>query len=204
MSKVVKGLKKGVKKIFKGVKKVFKKITSSTIGKVILGAALIYFGGAALGYWGGAGTGAGAGAGVGLTGTEAAATAGATTLESSAAMEALAASQAGGTVAQGALMGSGVTGAEASALMAGSSGGGLWAGAADTLKGFTESKAGQAAIAGGVAAAFSPNEIDLAKEQERLEKRRIARANQNYAVGGLNIGFGVANNATGGLIKSKM
>lgn len=51
MSKIVKGIKKAVSGIVRGVKKVFKKITSSTIGKVLLAAAVIYLGGAALGHW---------------------------------------------------------------------------------------------------------------------------------------------------------
>jgi hypothetical protein len=51
MSKLVKGIGKAIKGLVKGVKKIFKKITSSTIGKVLLGAALIYFGGAAFGAW---------------------------------------------------------------------------------------------------------------------------------------------------------
>jgi len=45
------GLKKAIKGIFKGIKKIFKKIVSSKIGKILLVAATVYFGGAALGYW---------------------------------------------------------------------------------------------------------------------------------------------------------
>jgi hypothetical protein len=51
MSKLFKGIKKAVKKVFKGIKKIFKKITSSTLGKVLLGAAAIWLGGAAFGLW---------------------------------------------------------------------------------------------------------------------------------------------------------
>lgn len=51
MSGIIKGAVKAVKGIFKGIKKVFKKITSSTIGKVLLAAATIYLGGAAFGMW---------------------------------------------------------------------------------------------------------------------------------------------------------
>ena len=79
MSKLVKGIKKAASGIVRGVKKVFKKITSSTIGKIILLVIAIYLGGAAFGAWqspfasvngafvsGAAETaGAGAGAGVG-------------------------------------------------------------------------------------------------------------------------------------------
>lgn len=49
--KVIKGVGKAVKGLVKGVKKVFKKITDSKIGKALLIAATIYFGGAALGAW---------------------------------------------------------------------------------------------------------------------------------------------------------
>lgn len=51
MSGLVKGVVKAVKGIFRGVKKIFKKITSSTIGKVLLAAVAIYLGGAAFGMW---------------------------------------------------------------------------------------------------------------------------------------------------------
>jgi hypothetical protein len=52
MSGIIKGIKKVAKGIFKGAKKIFKKITSSTIGKVLIGAAVIYTGGVLLGSWG--------------------------------------------------------------------------------------------------------------------------------------------------------
>ena len=55
MSKLFKKLKKGVSKLWKGVKKIFKKITSSTLGKILLAAAAIYVGGVMLGSWGGTG-----------------------------------------------------------------------------------------------------------------------------------------------------
>jgi hypothetical protein len=51
MSGVVKGIKKVGKGIVKGVKKVFNAITSTTFGKIVLAAIVIYFGGAALGQW---------------------------------------------------------------------------------------------------------------------------------------------------------
>ena len=51
MTGVIKSLVKGVKSIFRGVKKIFKKITSSTIGKVLLAAAVIYLTGGAFGLW---------------------------------------------------------------------------------------------------------------------------------------------------------
>tara|TARA_B100000214_G_C23973626_1_gene631495 strand:- start:3083 stop:4000 length:918 start_codon:yes stop_codon:yes gene_type:complete len=64
MSKVVKkvgrAIKKVVKGVVKGVKKVWKKVKESKIGRVVLTAALIYFGGAALsGMWAGGSAGSG-------------------------------------------------------------------------------------------------------------------------------------------------
>jgi|GEM_PF-2618264 len=52
MSKLFKGVKKGIKKVFGAIKKIYKKITSTTIGKILLAAAAIYVGGVALGKWG--------------------------------------------------------------------------------------------------------------------------------------------------------
>jgi len=48
MSKVVKGVARAVKKVVKGVANVVKKIAKSKIGKILIAAAAIYFGGAAL------------------------------------------------------------------------------------------------------------------------------------------------------------
>lgn len=69
MSKVVKGVGRTIGKIQKGVMKAIntfqKKVRSSKIGKILIGAALVYFGGAALmGAMGGATAGAAAGSGV--------------------------------------------------------------------------------------------------------------------------------------------
>ena len=49
MSKLFKGIGKAVKGIFKGIGKIFKKITSSTLGKIILAAVVIWTAGAAFG-----------------------------------------------------------------------------------------------------------------------------------------------------------
>jgi len=49
MSKLFKGRGKAVKGIFKGIGKIFKKITSSTLGKIILAAVVIWTAGAAFG-----------------------------------------------------------------------------------------------------------------------------------------------------------
>lgn len=59
MSKVVRGIGRAIGKVVKGVGNVVKKVVSSKIGKVLVGAALVYFGGAAL--MGGLGAGAGTG-----------------------------------------------------------------------------------------------------------------------------------------------
>jgi hypothetical protein len=48
MSKVVKGIGRAVSKVVKGVTNVVKKVAKSKLGKVLLTAAAVYFGGAAL------------------------------------------------------------------------------------------------------------------------------------------------------------
>ena len=63
MSKIIKGIGKAVSGLFRGVKKVFKKVTSSKLGKAVLVAAAVYFGGAALGAWNAPGFGGAAAAG---------------------------------------------------------------------------------------------------------------------------------------------
>lgn len=59
MSKVVRGVGRAIGKVVKGVANVVKKVASSKFGKILVGAALVYFGGAAL--MGGLGAGAGTG-----------------------------------------------------------------------------------------------------------------------------------------------
>jgi len=67
LSKAWDGIKKGTKNIWKGIKKTTKKVFKKTkeywdkfrksaVGKVIMVAAAIYFGGVALGAWGGSGS----------------------------------------------------------------------------------------------------------------------------------------------------
>ncbi len=58
--KLASKIHRGVKKVVKGIGKAFKKFASSTIGKVIIAAVLIWFGGAYLGWWGGPAAGGGA------------------------------------------------------------------------------------------------------------------------------------------------
>lgn len=48
MSKVVKGVGRAIGKVVKGVTNVVKKVAKSPVGKILVGAALVYFGGAAL------------------------------------------------------------------------------------------------------------------------------------------------------------
>lgn len=68
MSKVVKGVGRAIGKVVKGVTNVVKKVAKSPVGKILVGAALVYFGGAALmGAMGGA-TAAGTGFGATLSG----------------------------------------------------------------------------------------------------------------------------------------
>lgn len=63
MSKVVKGVGRAIGNVVKGVANVVKKVASSKFGKILVGAALVYFGGAAL-----MGGFSGAAAGGGLSG----------------------------------------------------------------------------------------------------------------------------------------
>lgn len=70
MSKVVKGVGRAISKVVKGVTNVVKKVAKSKIGKVLIAAAAIYFGGAAL--MGAMGTSGAAAAG-GLSGLSGAA-----------------------------------------------------------------------------------------------------------------------------------
>lgn len=51
MSKVVKGIAKGLKTGLRSIKKGFKKLVSTKFGKVLAIVAAVYTGGAALGYW---------------------------------------------------------------------------------------------------------------------------------------------------------
>lgn len=75
MSKVVKSVGRAVSKVVKGVANVAKKVVKSPIGKALVAATAIYFGGAALmgamGAGGGAAGVAGAAAGGGLSGAAA-------------------------------------------------------------------------------------------------------------------------------------
>ena len=60
MSKAVKSIGRAIKKVVKGVVKAVKKVAQSKIGRVILAAATVYFGGAAImGAMGGASAGSG-------------------------------------------------------------------------------------------------------------------------------------------------
>lgn len=98
MSKVFKGFRKGIKSIWKGIKKIFKKITSSTIGKIALGAVAIYTGGVLLGAWGSTGPLAslhGAWAGGATAGSEIVATGETTSLAGTTGLAAPAAETAG-------------------------------------------------------------------------------------------------------------
>jgi hypothetical protein len=105
MSKVAKGIGKAVSGVARGVKKVFNKVVGSKLGKIVLIAAAIYFGGVALGAWGGPVAGAGAPV---VTATPAWTAAGAelTAAETAAiAAEGAAAGAAGATVESAALGG---------------------------------------------------------------------------------------------------
>lgn len=171
----MKHFKKRVKKIYKGLKKRFKKITRSKWGRIALGAALIYFAAPlAISAFSGAGAAAG-GAALGGAG----------------ATSGMAGIVAGGAQA-GAAAGAAMTGATAGTFAAGSSG--LWASAGAALKGAASFAASNPVLTkaalGAVSSATTPDEIDIAREDEKRRNRDIARMNENLQVGDINVGFG--------------
>lgn len=168
MSTLVKGVKKGVKKIGKALKKGWKKLTSTKIGKIvgtaIIVAGAMYLGGLALGAMQGAGAGAGAGVGAG-TGT------------------------AVGT-GTGTGVGTGVGEVlteEAGKEVLKKSGEGVISKALGAAEKFASSNTGQAAIAGGVQGAFTPDAIDLAREEKRIRDEEYRRRQSNLNVGGVSL-----------------
>ncbi len=116
MSKVTKAIGRAIKKTIKGVVKVVKKIASSKIGKILIAAATIYFGGAAI-----LGAMGGASASTGLMGTISGALKGAGAGISSAwsgLTGATSAAMGGNFSAAGSSLGSGFTGANAAGAQA--------------------------------------------------------------------------------------
>lgn len=109
MSKAVKSVGRAIGKVVKGVVKVVKKVASSKIGKILITAAAIYFGGAAI-----MGAMGGASAGTGFLGTLSGAVSGAGAGISSAwtgLTGAASAAMGGNFAAAGSSLGSGFTGA---------------------------------------------------------------------------------------------
>ena len=109
MSKAVKKVGRAIGKVVKGAVKVVKKVASSKIGKILIGAATIYFGGAAI-----MGAMGGASAGTGVIGTIGGALKGAAAGISSAwsgLTGAASAAMGGQFSAAGSSLGSGFTGA---------------------------------------------------------------------------------------------
>lgn len=106
MSKVVKGVGRAVTKVVKGVTNAVKKVASSKLGKIVLTAAAIYFGGAAL-----MGAAGGAAAGTGVAGTLSGALSGAASGISSAWSGLTGALGAGSLSGAASSLGSGFTGA---------------------------------------------------------------------------------------------
>lgn len=207
MSKIVKGVFKGIKKIVKGVTKTFKSILKSPLGKALLLAAVIYTGGAALGYWqspfasiNGALTGGGvseSAAAAALEGGGAAGAAGATGTAAATEAAAAGAGAAGaGSATAAEIAASGAVPSIATSpagyalnMSAAGTGaaktGGLIASAMNNpLSQYALIQAG----AGALESAFSPNEVDLMREQQRIRQEEIDRQNQNYNVGGIDVG----------------
>ena len=134
--KVFKGAAKIAGKVVKTAWHAVKSFASSTIGKIIIAAVLIYFGGIAIGAWQGFGASAAAGAGAGA-GAGAASTAGAVAATGEAAGTA---ALAGGSTA--AIGGTGLAAGEVAALNAGTIGGQLTIGGVSTGAGAATGAAG--------------------------------------------------------------
>jgi hypothetical protein len=212
MSKLVKGVTKAVKSVVRGVKKVFSKITSSTIGKVLIGTAAVFLGGAALGLWqspfaginGALAGGAKSTASNVLTGaaTETAATTAATTatgassgIASNGIIADSISKAAAGTVDFGVkeATSSALSSAAQSAVSSGAT-----ATATETAKNGIIAKildGGKKAatwaknnpktastIFSGIAAAAGPDELDILRERKKLEDEERERRRQNLDV----------------------
>lgn len=187
---IIKSAGKGLKNIGKGIGKAFKRITSSTIGKVLVGSAAIYLGGWALGYWNGpmslfsgggaaagsgsvasttsvatptVGAGVGSGAGVGV-GSAAGTTAG--TVGSTAATEGVVSQVAGNALRDWASVA-----ATEGSKQAASSG---------IISSFLKNPTVQSSIAGGVSAVggalLAPTPEDEAKAAEESRRRQMQLA----------------------------
>ena len=200
MSKVVKGVFKGVKKIVKGVTKVFKKIASSKLGKIILAGVAIYTGGVLMGAWGQTGPmsglfgkiagGAASGAGGGAAATGGAVVAPTVAAPVTAASTAPALASTVGAGAPVVEAGAGLAGAGAGQAAPGflSSAGNFLAQAGkSTLAYAQKNPLITSTILQGVAGALSPDEEDLMRERERIRKERFAGLydSSNIDIGGL-------------------
>lgn len=186
MSSLAKGVKKAFRSVSKFIKKAWKAVTSSTVGKVALAAAAIYFAWPAIkGAFAGGGGAAGAGAGVtestllaggdALAAGTAGAGAGAGTATAASTASGLAAPVSSGAGLVNAGQAANAFNAAGSAVAAGQAAGGLAKGAG-IIGSFLKNPIVQQAVVGGIQGAFSPDEIDLMREQERIEKERQRRA----------------------------
>lgn len=168
MSKIVKGVGRGLKKIGKGLKKTFKKLTKSTVGKILVGVVALHFGGVMLNAWGGGGFlgGASSGAGSGI---------------------AKAAAETGMHMRNLAFTGN--KGIISSAMNAAKSVGNFLAPAVEGVKNFAMTPTGGATLMGAAQGAFTPNQEDLMRRQERARAADLARQNQNLNVANVNLGL---------------
>ena len=169
--KIVKGIGKAVGKVFKSIKKAWKQVTSSTVGKIALAAAAIYFGGAAMGAWG-------------SPGATAEASALAPVVDAvptmAASMDPIAGNIIGQTVQAGTVesLKQGLSNMAIDFGMEKAKGG--------IISSFLKNPIVQQAIAGGVASAFAPDQMDLVREQQKQEERRRQMA--YGGIGDINIG----------------
>jgi hypothetical protein len=205
---------KGIKNIFKGVAKVVKKVfkgvkefASSKLGKVLIGAAAIYFGGAALGAWGG--------------GSAAATSTAATQLASTTIPTAAAGTAAAGTAATAAELGtlasSGLTGASAGSLATGmgnlavtgagtAANTGLMSQIASGASAAAKYAAANPAVtlAGGQVASslFAPSQAQTAEEMEELRRKNSNIAGVGYDGSGSPINLSLSQRAQQGDLRA--
>jgi hypothetical protein len=202
--KIVKGATKAVKGIVGGVAKAFKAVTKSDLGKMLILAATVYFGGAALGYWNSGfaavdgalvasqaslGSGIAASPAAALSGTEAAiasqaapGTIAATNIVPGAAAiapAAVAPSIAPAALAQAA---PGVSGAVSNA--------GIISNAIKGTGAFVKANPLVSAMGlNAISSMMGPDEQDLADQAEEQRKARLAGQQQNLLVGGVDVGL---------------
>lgn len=171
--KLVKKVFKGIKKVFKKVIKGVKKFLNSKLGRILLIAAAVYFGGAALGYWNNAFAASSAGAGSTVASAQG--------ITSGAEMSSLAAGSTGASGSATAAM-SAAEGAKLTAgdLLASGGIGGNSAGLASTV-GAQAGNAGLAAGSTGVTAGTTGTALTVAEAAKPAVNTLVAEGSKQAA-----------------------